>query len=300
MPSHIAKLAERKMLKGVPSFLSAAVQYEVVMGSIAYGVSNDSSDFDVYGFAIAPKEDAFPHLRGEVPGFDLCQPAFKHFQQHHIFDQSALGGHGRCYDVTVYAIARYFQLLSENNPNIIDMLYVPDNCILYSTAIGDMVRVNRQLFLHKGCWPKFKGYAYSQLNKLKVKQPQGKRKSLVEKFGYDVKFAYHVVRLLNEVEQLLNEGKMDLTRNAEQLKAIRAGEWTFAELENHFKDKDKQLELAYCNSCLPQKPRLNEIRQLLLDCYEQYYGSIERAVVSQDRNAWAIAQIESVLNKLKD
>ena len=30
-------------------------------------------------------------------------------------------------------------------------------------VVGNLVREKRKLFLHKGAWPKFKGYAYSQL-----------------------------------------------------------------------------------------------------------------------------------------
>ena len=47
------------------------------------------------------------------------------------------------------------------------------------------MRENRRLFLHKGAWPKFKGYAYSQLHKLAIKSPQGKRAELVAEHGYD-------------------------------------------------------------------------------------------------------------------
>ena len=54
----------------------------------------------------------------------------------------------------------------ENNPNVIDSLFTPVNCVLHSTRVGNLVRENRRLFLHKGAWPKFKGYAYSQLHKM--------------------------------------------------------------------------------------------------------------------------------------
>ena len=87
-------------------------------------------------------------------------------------------------------------------------------------------------FLHKGAWHKFKGYAYSQLNKIQTKSPTGKRAELVEAHGYDVKFAYHVVRLLLEVEQILVAGDIDLECDREQLKAIRRGEWTLPQLSN--------------------------------------------------------------------
>jgi len=56
----------RKGLVKSPGFVPDTVQYETIMGSMAYGVSNDSSDMDIYGFCIPPKDVIFPHLRGEI------------------------------------------------------------------------------------------------------------------------------------------------------------------------------------------------------------------------------------------
>jgi uncharacterized protein len=221
----LARLTDRGLVKP-PRWLPGNVQYETIMGSVAYGVSADTSDVDVYGWAIPPKDDIFPHLRGEVPGFGTPRARFEQYEEHHIRDADALAGHGRTYDPTIYGIVKFFNLAMENNPNIIESLFTPVNCILHSTRIGNLVRENRKLFLHKGAWPKFKGYAYSQLHKLTNKTPQDKRALLVEKHGYDVKFAYHVVRLLTEVEMILMEEDIALQRNNEQLKAIRRGEWT--------------------------------------------------------------------------
>ena len=41
MSSHIQALHHKKLLPSPPDFLAGAVQYEVIMGSVAYGVSND-------------------------------------------------------------------------------------------------------------------------------------------------------------------------------------------------------------------------------------------------------------------
>lgn len=103
MSSHIRLLDEKGLLPKPPEFLSGALQYEVIMGSVAYGVSNDSSDMDIYAFAIPPKTMMFPHLRGEIPGFDGCAVQFEQYQQHHIDYPAALGGRGRVYDVTLCA-----------------------------------------------------------------------------------------------------------------------------------------------------------------------------------------------------
>jgi predicted nucleotidyltransferase len=289
------QLSRKGLLPNVPNHVIEGVQYEVVMGSIAYGVSNDSSDMDIYGFSIPPKDIIFPSLRGEILGFDDYEITFSQFQKHHIKDESALGGKGRVYDMTIYSIVKYFRLLMENNPNIIDSLYVPNNCVLYSTSIADHVRANRKAFLHKGCWSKFKGYAYGQMHKIRTKQPEGKRKRLVDEYGYDVKFAYHVVRLLNEVEQLLVEQTLDLTKNAEQLKAIRRGEWSLDKLESYFERKEADLESFYLNSKLPDTPNVDAIRRLLVECLEQHFGSLSNLVHQDNKADIALNKISEIL-----
>ncbi|WP_144394980.1 nucleotidyltransferase domain-containing protein [Pleionea sediminis] len=295
MVNIISELSSKGLLPHAPSFLASSAQYLVIMGSVAYGVSNDTSDMDVYGFAIPPKDILFPHVRGEIPGFDAFEPLFHQFQQHHIWDATALGGKGREYDLTVYSISKYFRLLMDNNPNIIDSLYVPENCILYASPIAKRIREKRQIFLHKGCWSKFKGYAYSQLHKIRTKQPEGSRKQYIEKYGYDVKFAYHVVRLLDEVEQLLTTQELNLSRNKEQLKSIRRGEWSLAQLEQYFSDKESHLEEIYTKSSLPEKPDIDSIRHLLIDCLEEHYDTFEDIVIPVDRSYDALKKIANIL-----
>ncbi len=168
----LQKLYERGLVQP-PKFLISNIHYMTIMGSLAYGVSSDNSDFDVYGFCIPPKELIFPHISGEIPGFGRQIQRFEQWQQHHIFDPSENAGKGREYDFSIYGIVKYFQLCMENNPNMIDSLYTPQRCVLHSTAVGNLVRENRDLFLHKGAWHKFKGYAYSQLNKMKSHNRQG-------------------------------------------------------------------------------------------------------------------------------
>ena len=298
MSSKVVELNKKGLIKSAPGFLAGGVQYEVVMGSIAYGVSNDLSDTDIYGFCIPPRDYVFPHLRGEIAGFSTPGPQFEQYQQHHIHDGSASAGKGRVYDITIYSIIKYFRLCMENNPNIIDSLFVAQRCVLNSTPIGDMVRENRKLFLHKGAWHKFKGYAFTQMRKLKTKQPQGKRKKMLEEYGYDVKFAYHVIRLLDEVEQILSEHDIDLERNREQLKAIRRGEWTVEEIEHYFSSKEKELENLYSNCKLPPKADEEQIQTLLLNCLEQYYGNLSTCLVEQDESLKALRAIDKIMNKV--
>ena len=179
-----ARLTEKGIAKP-PKFLAANVHYETMMGSTAYGVSSDNSDLDVYGFCIPPKDEVFPHLRGEIIGFGTQKHRFNQYQQHHLQDPSANSGKGQEYDLTIYNIVDYFQLCMKNNPNMIDSLFTRETCVLHVTRVGNMVRERRKMFLHKGSWHTFKGYAYAQLSKMSNKDRQGKRKEAVAELGYD-------------------------------------------------------------------------------------------------------------------
>jgi predicted nucleotidyltransferase len=167
--SYFNKLINKGLISDYPSFLKDNVHYEVLMGSIAYGVNTDISDIDIYGFCIPPKLWIFPHSFGYIHNFGKKPKDFGQFQKHHILDKND----GKEYDIVIYNIVKYFQLCMENNPNMVDSLFVPERCVLHSSNIGNHVRENRKLFLSKKSWHTFKGYAFSQLHKVKTKKYQG-------------------------------------------------------------------------------------------------------------------------------
>ncbi|MFH1742969.1 MAG: nucleotidyltransferase domain-containing protein [bacterium] len=258
-----------------PQHVVAGLQYETIMGSEAYGVSSGNSDRDIYGFSIPTKDMVFPHLAGEIVGFGRTAKRFEQWEQHHV-------KHGDyVYDFSIYSLVRYFTLLMENNPNIIDSIFTPARCVLYSTQLAEHVRSNRRVFLHKGSWHRFKGYAYAQLHKMKIKSPQpgSKRADDVKQHGFDRKFAYHIVRLIGEAEQILADGNIDLERDRERLKAIRAGEMSEENIEQFFTDKEKVLERLYHESALPYRPDQEAIKKLLLECLEMHFGSLTEAEI---------------------
>lgn len=294
MSSEIVKLHSKGLIKP-PPFVVGSTQYEVMMGSVAYGVNDDTSDCDVYGFCIPPKETVFPHLAGHIEGFGKKPQGFDQYQQHHVIDKDR----NKEFDFSIYNIVKFFQLCMQNNPNMIDSLFVPARCVLHITKIGHIVKDNRRLFLHKGAWHKFKGYAYSQIHKAKIKSPEAgsKRKASVDKFGWDVKFGYHTVRLISEVEQILEEGDLELGRNREHMKAIRRGEVSFKDVEKWFQIKEKELEKLYSNSKLQHSPDEYAIRAVLLQCLEEYFGSLVKCVSMPGIEHLTLKRIQTYLNK---
>jgi len=299
MPSVVSQLSARHLITP-PSWLPDNIMFEGIQGSTAYGAAVDDSDFDMIGWCIPPKDIVFPHLAGQIDGFGRQKQKFVGYQKHHVHDASALGGRGRQYDLNIYNVVHYFNLCMENNPNMLDSLFLPAECIVHTSIVGNMVRERRHLFLHKGAWHRFKGYAFSQLAKMETKSPEpgSKRAVTVEQYGFDTKFACHLVRLMYEVEQILTTGDLDLRRNSEELKSIRRGEWTAQQIREFFAAKEKGLEAIY-EACeiLPWGPREDEIKQLLLDCLEEHYGHLEGCIVTDMTPVLALREIANVLDR---
>jgi len=292
MTSYIKKLAEKNLLI-LSNNIKEGLIYEVIMGSMAYGVSKDNSDMDIYAVAIPPKKEVFPHLDGYIYNFHTKVKQFEVFQKHHIKDEK------QTFDISIYSIIKYFNLIVENNPNMIDSLFVPRNCITYSNEIGEIIRENKELFLHKGCWKKFRGYAFSQYNKIKnrTSHQNEKRNKSIQKLGYDTKFAYHLVRLLLECEEILMYGTLTLNSNVKILSSIRKGDWSLERLEKWFEQKELDLTGLYVKSSLREKPNIEKIKKVLLNCLESYYGNIDNAIINNNGSQDLLRELKNLVNK---
>jgi len=268
MESKLIKANEHGLLNSPPPFTLTGLQFECVMGSRSYGTSNESSDWDMVGWCIPPEPYLYPGLHGEIVGFGTQLPRFEQYQQQKVFIGDVE------HDITIYGIAKYMNLCMQNNPNIIETLFSTDEKTNFETEIAKTLRANVHLFVHKGAWHRFKGYAYSQLDKMDKMDPKAgsKRKALVEKYGFDTKFGAHVVRLLFEIEELLNTGRITLDRNAKVISEVRHGEWSVDRIRKHFHAKEIELQGLYETTDLQWGPDEKGIKQLLIDILEQHYG----------------------------
>lgn len=292
----------KKFMGNQPPFIKDNLMFEVLMGSHAYGCNTPESDKDVYGVCIPPKVDIFPHLRGEIPGFGTQKNRFDVFQaQHAMVD-------GEEVDFQIYSIVRYFHLCMGGNPNMIDSLFVPERCVIHTTRIGEMLRENRKLFLSQKILHSYSGYAHGQMKQIESRSgTQGKRKALIEKYGYDVKFAYHLVRLLLQCEQALTTGDMDLERDAQKYCAIRRGEYTLEELRKWYDQMDLALHTRFnpkdgrvAETCaVPYAPDEERIKELLLNCLEEHYGSLSAAIVLEDEVSKKLGAFDRAYSELR-
>lgn len=101
------------------------------------------------------------------------------------------------------------------------------------------------------------------------------RAALEEKFGYDTKHAYHLVRLIRMCREILMTGKVIVKRpDREELLSIRNGAWSYQELLD-FADKEaKNIDELYISSkILPNIPDKSKIDDLCISLVESHFNA---------------------------
>jgi predicted nucleotidyltransferase len=87
-----------------------------------------------------------------------------------------------------------------------------------------------------------------------------KRAALEARFGYDTKHAMHLVRLLRMAREILTTGEVHVfRRDADELMAIRRGEWSYDRLVEWAEAEDAALQGISLASALPNKPDIKRI-----------------------------------------
>jgi predicted nucleotidyltransferase len=235
--------------------------YKVRTGSHMYGTRTENSDDDFTGIFIPFKD--------YVMGLKTCE------QVELSTKKSSEGRRNVKEDVdfVVYSLPKFIHLCLGNNPNIIELLYAPKNCKLLETSFSRDLILNRNLFLSKRCYHTFKGYAYSQRIKLEVKKENMTgRRELADKFGYDTKFASHLIRLLQECAQILVEKTLSFPRPQNNLvRDIKLGKYELRWVLEKADELEKLIDVAYIESDLQHSPDIEEINKLQIQMLQDYW-----------------------------
>lgn len=180
-------------------------------------------------------------------------------------------------EVVVYSWDKYVRLLLKSNPNVLGTLWLEEEDRVRMSPPWVALWREREAFLSKFVYTTFCGYARSQLKKMTHFAHQGymgeKRKALVAQWGYDVKNAAHLIRLLRMGCEALREGTMHVRRaDAEELKAIKRGEWPLERVQAESEAMFSKLASEYGQSKLPEYPDERAAERLLLEGYETMWG----------------------------
>src|ERR1043165_6840109 len=119
---------------------SSNLLLKCISGSHAYGLSLPQSDIDIKGVFVLPKAEYFGLTYTDQVNNDTN-------------------------DIMFYEIKKFIDLLSKNNPNILELLNTPEDCIQYRNPL--MSLINTKAFLSRLCNQTFGQYAYAQIKKAK-------------------------------------------------------------------------------------------------------------------------------------
>jgi len=139
------QLSFEKMYSGNVKWLKDRTIFACLHGSHAYGLNTETSDIDVKGVCVAPKEVYLGYNSG--------------FEQAEGKDP---------YDLVVYEVRKFFKLAAACNPNIIEVLHVDPSVYIHVTDAGQQLLDNKDMFLSLKAKHTFSGYAHAQLKRIET------------------------------------------------------------------------------------------------------------------------------------
>jgi uncharacterized protein len=144
-----------------------SILFECTAGSRAYGTATAASDEDVRGIFAVP---ASSYL-------ELVRPPDQ------VGDERG--------NIVCYSLRRTIELLSQANPNIIELLFMPADCVRQAAPEMNALIEHRKLFITRQSADTHAGYAMSQVKKARgqnkwVNNPKPEAAPLKEEFCYVV------------------------------------------------------------------------------------------------------------------
>lgn len=230
-----------------------------VGGSQLHGAKLEGTDdTDYYGVFVEPPE--------KVVGLD----PYEHF----VWSSSEHAHGPQDLDVCLYSLRKWARLAAKGNPSILHFLFAQP---VYVCAPWDQVKLNLDVFLAKSHAAAFLGYANAQLQKLLGKKSRDtNRPHLERQFGYDTKYAMHILRLLEEGRELMESGHITLPRpNAAFLRDIRTGKYQLHEITEMANVLERELIAARDASLLPEHVDRAMISRTVGNMYRTYWNDKE-------------------------
>lgn len=233
---------------------------KAVVGSTVHGLHlPGTDDRDEMGICIEPME--------KIVGL-------QNFEQYIHRDQpEGVPSQPGDLDLVVYSLRKYIRLAAAGNPTILILLFAPP---IYSNEWGKELIANSHIFASRLAGQRFLGYLKAQKERMLGTRGQMRvtRTELIEKHGYDTKYAMHMVRLGYQGMEYLRTGKLTLPIPEPARTVcmnIRLGKIGFLKLLDHVEFLENEIKKLIEASPLPRVPDFKKIDQLLVNLYSDFW-----------------------------
>ena len=181
-------------------------------------------------------------------------------------------------DLTIYSLRKWMRLALKGNPTIVLLLFTPEDQLVSCDATGAELRALRSAILSRRAQAPFLGYLQAQKQRLSGERGQKRihRPELEEMYGFDTKYAMHMLRLGFQGVELLTTGHLSLPmREPERsfLLDVRRGKVDEQKCFATAEDLERQLVELESASILPENPDESRAEQWMLDAYRHRWAA---------------------------
>lgn len=246
---------------------------EVITGSTSYGTAiDDVGDLDLTSVVLEDQK-SFCGFNPEDTWVRRSQP-------------EGVKSNPGDIDLTQYGLRKYLKLALSGNPSLLLVLFTPQEFIRKISQVGMTLQGLAPYIISKQAYAPFKGYMFQQYERFRgAKNKNVSRPDLVKKYGYDTKYAYHIVRLGLQGEELLSTGNISLPmRSGDRALCldIRNGKYNFEEITEIIDIAREQLDAAAENCKLQEHPDVDFIEKWMMDTYREYWNYCSRRGVKNE------------------
>lgn len=182
-------------------------------------------------------------------------------------------------DLAMYSLQKYVRLAAAGNPSILVPLYTPLDKVFELTGVGAELRGVRSLFTTKHAGYRFLGYMRAQRERMEASRagtraPRSNRPELIEKYGFDTKFAMHMLRLGYHGLELIKTGELEFPIPdpvGEVLRRVRRGEISYDDILIEAEILAQTLEHEIETSDLPDHPDPVVTEKLIWDLHRLHW-----------------------------
>ena len=236
-----------------------------LVGSTVHGVTVDSADDrDEMGICIEPPE----YVAG-----------LRRFEQwvYRTQPEGARSGPGDI-DRTVYSLRKWCRLALAGNPTVMLLLHVPEAQCEIVEEPGRQLRANKAWFASRRAGRAYLGYMERQRDRMTGERGQMRvnRPELIEQYGFDTKYAGHVLRLGYQGIEFLETGALTLPmpeQERNRILAVRTGSVPFDQVLAEADELRSRLEALVQSSPLPEHADDDAVNAFLADTYRTWWAS---------------------------
>lgn len=150
-------------------------------------------------------------------------------------------------DLVLYSLRRYLRLAVKGNPTVLLPLYAPEQDLVKVTPLGQELRELRSSLLSQQAVERFLGYMQAQHKRMlgvgnRNRVPN--RPELIERYGWDVKYGSHALRLAFQGQEIARDGHLSLPlppAQRERVLAVKRGEVPREEVSEQIRDIERDV-----------------------------------------------------------